>query len=255
MKYLIIATEPGGKTARMFDRLGLDYSYVACDCSKDKFAGFPTIFYKCCGQHGSNIARKHALQVGDCVVFDDDYQSLNAGGMAGSGIASIQYKTGEQVKSVLNAMKLVEDSEPMLIVGGYSAGSPCGVESRIKQNIMQVFFSGKIDRFFREKSNLYRNNDDVCACIMAKHRGYATFGLWSVMRSVQTPEQQDNTNNYDSRSYVKSFLPILYSPTCCKLVWCKDKTLAGGKVRPGRFHHIVQWSRLTPKMVERRANG
>lgn len=252
MRAFIIAVEPGGHTSRMFDRMGVEYSYVACECGKERFAGCDNVlYYKCTGRHGSNIARRHALDFGDCVVFDDDYSGLLAMGMAGSGLSSVTYRDAETLWRVLGEMKRLEDSEHKLIVGGYSAGSPCGVESRFKKNIMQVFFSGKINKFFRADSNLYRNNDDVCACIMAKRRGYATFGLWSLMRSVQTPEQQDNTNNYDSRSYSKSFLPILYAPTACKVVWCKDKRLAGGKIRPGRFHHIVHWSKITPKMVER----
>lgn len=255
MKFLIICTEPGGKTSRVFDRMGVDYEYVACSCSKAKFEGFPTRFYECCGKHGSNIARRNALEMGDCVVFDDDYESFVGMGMFGSGISTIKIFDKDLFRQILEGMKEIEKRWEKVIVGGYSAGAPCGVENRAKQNIMQIFLSGKIEKFFRKDSDLYRNNDDVCACIMAKRRGYATYGLWSIIRAVQTPEGKDNTNRYDKRSYAKSFLPVLYAPTCAKVVWCSEKRLSGGKIRPGRFHHKIDWIKLTPKMVERSKDG
>lgn len=253
MKYLIIAVEPGGETSKSFKRLGIDFQYVACECGKERFEGHDTIFYKCSGQHGCNIARRHALEIPDAVQFDDDYKGFQALGMFGSGIKPILYKEKADFERVIEAIAAIEKANPKVILGGYSAGAPCGVEARAKQNIMQIFYSGKITRFFRKDSDLYRNDDDICACIMAKRRGYATLGLWSIMRAVQTPEGVDNTNRYDNRSWAKSFLPILYAPTAAKVVWCRERRLKGGEVRPGRFHHKMEWSKITPKMVERKS--
>lgn len=100
MKYRIIAKEPGGETSRLFDRLGIEYKYVACECGKDRFNPENTIFYPCKGEHGSNIARKNALKEKDVVVFDDDYSQILYGGMASSNIKSLSYKSKEQIDGV-----------------------------------------------------------------------------------------------------------------------------------------------------------
>lgn len=250
MKYRIIATEEGGKTARMFDRLGIKYKYVICECCRDKFKCDNIICYKCHKEHGSNIARKHALQEKGVAVFDDDYGNLVYGGYAGSGIKAITYKDAQLVEEVLEAMKEIEDSNEKIIIGGYSAGALHGTDNRFCKNIMQIFFDGKIEKFFRDESDLYRLNDDVCACIRAYKQGYLSVGCWSFMRAVQTPELVDNTNNYDSKSFAKSFLPILYAPTAAKVGWVKEYRLSSGEIRPGRYHHLIQWSKIMPKIVE-----
>lgn len=73
MKYRIIAVKEGGETSRLFDRLGIEYKYVACECCKNNFSSDNVIYYKCKGEHGSNIARKNALKEQGVAVFDDDY--------------------------------------------------------------------------------------------------------------------------------------------------------------------------------------
>lgn len=250
MKCRIISTEADTKTSRYFERIGLPYKFVACECQQKEFEGVDTVFYKCAGVHGSNIARKNALLEDGCAVFDDDYTSLRYGGFASSDVPSVGWGNGKELNDFLDKLADIEKRYPKLILGGYSGGAIHGVGGRNSQNIMQVFFSGKINRFFREKSELYRLNDDVCACIMAKRRGYLTIGLWSLLRATQQPEGYDNTNNYDSRSYAKSFLPILYAPTAARIVWCKEKKLAKGKIRPGRFHHRIDWRKISPRVVE-----
>ena len=226
MKYRIIAKEPGGETSRLFDRLGIDYKYVACECGKENFDAGNTIFYKCKGEHGSNIARKNALKEEGVAVFDDDYSSFLYGGMASSGIKAIQHKDKDKIDKILNLMKKFENENEKIIIGGYSAGALHGTNNRFCQNIMQIFFDGKIEKFFRDESDLYRLNDDVCACIRAYRRGYLSIGCWSFMRVVQTPELVDNTNNYDSKSFTKSFLPILYAPTAAKVVWVGGQNIS-----------------------------
>lgn len=252
MKYRIITTEPNCKTARYFDRVGIPYKLVACECQKEAFKGTDAIFYKCRGVHGSNIARKMALLEDGCAVFDDDYNNLQFGGVASTTLKSGSWTDAEKIDRCLETMAEIEKKNEKLIIGGYSGGAKAGADDRIKSNIMQVFISGKINRFFREDSELYRLNDDVCACIMAKRRGFYTMGLWSIMRANQTPEQQDNTNKYDSRSWAKSYFPVLYAPTAAKVVWCPEKRLSKGKTRPGRFHHIITWRKISPKLVEAR---
>lgn len=251
MKYRIIATEEGGKTARMFDRLGIKYKYVACDCCKNKFTNNNVIYYKCKGEHGSNIARKNALKEKGVAVFDDDYGALTYGGYADSKIKAITYKDPEVIDKVLESMKEIEDANEKIILGGYSAGALHGTESRFCKNIMQIFFDGKIEQFFRDESDLYRLNDDVCACIRAYRRGFLSVGCWSFMRAIQTPELVDNTNNYDSKSFAKSFLPVLYTPTAAKVGWVNEYKLATGELRAGRYHHLIKWSKIMPKIVEK----
>ena len=252
---VIIATEPGGKTARCFERIGLAFDYVVCECQKDRFVGEKAIFYPCSGRHGCNIARRRALEIADSVVFDDDYGGISALGMADSEIKPVSYKTAEALADILEGIKSLEKTEPKVILGGYSGGSLSAIDGRTKQNIMQIFFGGKITRFFRPESNLYRNNDDVCACIMAKHRGFATIGLWSLIRSgQQTAEGDDNTNNYGDRGFTKSYLAVLYAPTSVSIVWVGPKKLKT-RTTTGRFHHLVKWAKITPKMVERTRDG
>lgn len=250
MKYRIIAKEPGGETSRLFDRLGIEYKYVACECGKDRFNKENTIFYPCKGEHGSNIARKHALKEKGVAVFDDDYSQILYGGMASSNIKSLSYKDKKGIDEVLTMMKKLEDENEKIIIGGYSAGALHGTNNRFCKNIMQIFFDGKINQFFRDESDLYRLNDDICASIRAYKRGYLSIGCWSFMRVVQTPELVDNTNNYDSKSFTKSFLPVLYAPTAAKVVWVGDRTLADGRIRPGRYHHLIRWAKIMPKIVE-----
>ena len=250
MKYRIIATEEGGDTSRMFERLGIKYKYVACSCCKDKFSCDNIIYYKCKGEHGSNIARKNALKEKGVAVFDDDYSALVYGGMASSDIKSKIHKDPQKVEYILKSMKKLEDTNKKIIMGGYSAGALHGTKNRFTKNIMQIFFDGKIEKFFRDESDLYRLNDDVCACIRAYKRGFLCVGSWSIMRAVQTPELVDNTNRYDSKSFAKSFLPILYAPTAAKVGWVKESKLSNGVVRPGRYHHLIQWAKIMPKIVE-----
>lgn len=248
---LIIATEMGGKTARYFDKIGMPYKYVACECQKEAFDADKTIFYKHLGWHGCAVARRAALEVKDSVVFDDDYSALQGGGIAETTVDNVQFRDGDFLFETLEKIKKIEEKYPKLILGGYSAGALHGVRNRFSANIMQVFFGGKITKFFRNDGDMYRLDDDVCACIMAKRRGYLTLGLWSIMRAIQTPEGEDNTNNYDSRSWSKSFLPILYAPTAARVVWCRPKKLAGGRIRPGRFHHKIEWAKISPCVIEK----
>lgn len=229
----------------------MTFKYVACSCQKAKFDKDKTIFYECSGQHGCAIARRAALDVKDSIVFDDDYSALMYGGIANTDIKNERYRDADFLVDVLERIKDVENKYDILILGGYSGGALHGARNRYSQNIMQVFYGGKINRFFRADSDLYRLDDDVCACIMAKRRGYLTLGLWGIIRANQTPEGVDNTNNYDNRSWCKSYLPILYAPTAARVVWCRPKKLAGGKIRPGRFHHSVQWAKITPCVVEK----
>lgn len=250
MEYRIIAVEEGGETSRLFDRLGVKYKYVACECSKNNFETENVIYYKCRGEHGSNIARKNALKEKNVAVFDDDYSAIIYGGMAESGIKSILYKDSKKIDHVLEALKNLEDTNERIILGGYSSGALHGMDNRFCKNIMQIFFDGKIEKFFRDESDLYRLNDDVCACIRAYKRGFLCVGCWSFMRVVQTPELVDNTNNYDSKSYAKSFLPILYSPTAASIRWVPERANQSG-IRKGRYHHHISWNKIMPKIVEK----
>lgn len=255
MKFYILSVDQNNITSKLFDKLGIEYDYIACECQKDRFTCDNVVYYKCKGEHGSNIARKFALSLPDSVVFDDDYSAIIYGGLADTDIKTRRYETKEQIIAVLCAIKALEDNFDQLIVGGYSGGSISGAENKVKRNIMQIFFGGKINRFFRDESDLYRLNDDVCACIRAYNRGFVCMGMYELMRVVQTPELEDNTNDYDMRSWSKSFLPVLYNPTACRVVWVPAKKLANGKIRKGRFHHSINWTKIAPKVVERRDNG
>ena len=247
----IISVEPGQETARYLERIGAAYKYVACECCRGRFPEDKTEFYPCIKQHGSARARRAALELKGSVVLDDDYTSIQFGGAADSGIKAGRYKTAEELEMVFDEAKDIEALDDRLILGGYSGGALHNISSRYSVNIMQIFFGGKINRFFRDESDLYRLNDDVCACIMAKRRGYITIGLWHMLRTCQTPEGVDNTNSYDNRSWAKAFLPILYVPTHAKVVWCQEKKLVNGKTRPGRWHHLIDWAGITPKIIDK----
>lgn len=252
MTFLIICKEMGGMTARLLDKLDLDYKYVACDCQKDNFDERTTLFYKCHGIHGSAIARKEALKIeGDYVVLDDDYSAFQYDGYADQSWNKTKiYRDGQTIASVIEAMRALE-CFPNVIIGGYSSGSLCGYRQRIKKNIMQVYPSNKLEKFFRDESDLYRLNDDVCACMIANRMGFLTLGLWGVMRVTQQPEQRDNTNSYDSRSWAKSYMPVLYYPAAARISYSNDRELADGTIRPMRFHHRVEWSKIVPIVVEK----
>lgn len=245
----IIATEPGGKTARYFQREGLDFRYVACECQRDRFDGEPTDFYTCKGYHGSAVARRAALDIPDSVVFDDDYGSISALGMADSNYKA-RVLDGEDLMMVLDSVKELERlAGKKTILGGYSGGA---INSEItKMNIMQIFFAGEITRFFRDTSDLYRLNDDVCACIMARMRGYDTIGLWGLLRSgSQTAELEDNTNGYGDRSWAKSFLAYLYAPVATTIVFVPSRKRKNGSKTAARYHHKVGWSILSTKVID-----
>lgn len=162
------------------------------------------------------------------------------------------YDDGEAVKNTIKLMRRLEDLDDKFIIGGYSSGSLCGFRQRIKKNIMQIYISDRLEKFFRDRSDLYRLNDDVCACMIANRMGHLTLGLWGVLRVTQQPEQTDNTNAYDARSWAKSYMPILYYPAAAKISFSNDRELADGTIRPMRFHHRVEWTKIVPRVVERK---
>lgn len=254
MTFLIISKEMGGMTSRLLTKLGLDFKYVACDCQKDQFDADKTLFYKCHHMHGSAIARKEALKLkGDYVVLDDDYSSFQWDGYADQKWNKTKsYDNGEAVKNTITLMRRLEDLDDRIIIGGYSSGSLCGYRQRIKKNIMQIYISNRLEKFFRDSSDLYRLNDDVCACMIANRMGHLTLGFWGVLRVTQQPEQTDNTNAYDARSWAKSYMPILYYPAAAKISFSNDRELADGSIRPMRFHHRVEWTKIVPRVVERK---
>lgn len=255
MTFLIIAKEMGGMTSRLLENIGAEYKYVACRCQESNFDQSKTLFYECHGIHGSAVARKEALKMhGDYVVLDDDYSCFQYDGYADQKWNKTKrYISSSDVGQVIEKMRRLEQIDGHIIVGGYSSGSLCGYKQRIKKNIMQIYISDRLEPFFRDESDLYRLNDDVCACMIANRMGYLTLGLWGVMRVTQQPEQTDNTNSYDCRSWAKSYMPVLYYPAAARISFSNERELSGGVMRPMRFHHRVEWSKIVPIVVERRS--
>lgn len=255
MEVLIITTEENCRTARMLERRGIPYKLVACECQRAQFNEARTIFYKCQGEHGSNIARRAALEIeGDFVVMDDDYTCIVHGGYRDlKASKSINYKTAEEINEVIEATRNLEKiGGEKVIVGGYSAGALADSKRRIKPNIMQVYVSQRLKIFFRNESRLYRLNDDVCACMIANRMGYLTIGLWGILRVAQQEEHADNTNDYDIKSWAKSYFPILYCPMAAKVGIVQPHRRPDGTYRPMRYHHVVSWAKIRPIVVERR---
>lgn len=235
MKALIIAKDlKENKTGRYLKRFdGLDWYYCISEQSLN-LENWPNniITYKT-REQGANIAHRNALDFGEVIVFDDDYGSIVAGGK------SVRPETHPDfIYKLYTALKMAE--EVGFVVGGYSGGAMN--DTWIKKNIMQIFVSGRINKYFRKDSNLYRYNDDVNACIMAYMRGEIPIGLYAFRSGSQTGELIDNTNQYNDYSWGKSFMSVLYSPMYCKIVpWDLKR-------RP-RWHHRVQWNKISPKII------
>lgn len=235
MKALIIAKDlKENKTGRYLSRFdGLDWYYCISEQSK-ALENWPSniLTYKTEIQ-GANIAHRNALDIGEAIVFDDDYGSIACGKKSVNPERNPFF-----VNDLYEALKQAETTG--FIVGGYSAGAMS--DTWVKQNIMQIFVSGRINKYFRKTSKIYRYNDDVNACIIAAMRGELSIGLYAFRSASQTGELIDNTNQYNDYSWGKSFMSVLYSPMYCKVVpWDLKR-------RP-RWHHRIMWSKLRPKII------
>lgn len=229
MKILIVSVEPSGKTARYLTRHKVDFYY--CVNSKYTKIDWPenTLFYED-DEQGANIAHKHAMRdFGDVIVLDDDYSSISCGAKSVKANSAF-------FDDVYDAFKDIEKLG--FCAGGYSGGAQS--QTYVKNNIMQIFVNGRIEPYFRNK-RLYRLNDDVNACIMATLRGDLPVGIYAV-RTAQEGELIDNTNNYNGRSYDKSFISVMLAPAYCSI----EKTNLN--LRP-RWHHRVEWKKMRPKII------
>jgi hypothetical protein len=131
-----------------------------------------------------------------------------------------------------------------IILGGYSGGAM----PNTKKNIMQIWI---MDNTWELNELNMILNEDVNYSIKKWHRGVANFGLATLLRSgAQTAEMDKIDGNTKhiyatDRSYRKSFGSVLQDPNNAKLTINKHNTKRGVL-----WHHKINWSNITPKILK-----
>lgn len=170
------------------------------------------------------------------VVLDDDY-----GGVV-SDFTTTPTLTNKTFYDIVKSVyKLGQDLG--IETGGYSGGA----HPDTKRNIMNIFL---IDKNTSDLGLDKILDEDICHSIYNWHRGKATFGLGTVIRSgAQTAEMDKVDGNTKliyatDRSYRKSFGAVLADPKNAKLTWNSGNTKRGAL-----WHHRVNWADIAPKII------
>lgn len=112
---------------------------------------------------------------------------------------------------------------------------------KLLRKVMNTFFC-KTDRPFKFYGRI---NEDTTMYTLLGQKGYLFFTLGNIM--VQQLRTQSNpgglTDIYlDKGTYYKSFLSVMYSPSCVKV------SSMGDTYR--RIHHKVFWNNCVPKILD-----
>ena len=128
--------------------------------------------------------------------------------------------------------------------GDYIGGTSSKLwKDQLSRKAMNTFFC-KTDRPFQFYGRI---NEDTTMYTVLGQKGYLFFTIADVM--VNQKETQANkgglTDIYlDKGTYYKSFLSVMYSPSCVKV------SLMGDTYK--RIHHKVLWNNCTPKILDQK---
>ena len=116
-------------------------------------------------------------------------------------------------------------------------------QKKLLRKVMNTFFC-KTDRSFKFYGRI---NEDTTMYTVLGQRGYLFFTLGDVMvNQLQTQANAGGlTDIYlDKGTYYKSFLSVMYSPSCVKV------SSMGNVYR--RIHHKVSWNNCCPKIINQK---
>lgn len=252
---LSIQEKKKNKTVRYLEKRKFEYHVLIPDCIDKSIAesyGKNALIYNTdlcksyvdfCGtniENGAAVGRVASIMFaknydGITVCLDDDY-----GGIVGSKPINT-YNKNKLIFLIDRLSKLTKKTG--IIFGGYSGGAMPAT----KPNIMQIWI---LDKTYNLSDLNMILNEDVNYSIKKWHRGIANFGLGTILRSgAQTAEMDKIDGNTKhiyatDRSYRKSFGSILQDPNNVKLTINKHNTKRGAL-----WHHRVDWSKLTPKIL------
>lgn len=181
------------------------------------------------------------------IVLDDDYNSFLV--RFDSDGNPVKTQCTNKMDALLLSLLEFYKTTPSLSVtmaqggdfigGGYAPGNCV----RLRRKAMNSFICST-DRPFTFFS---RMNDDVSTYVTRSRRGELFF---TAMQAMLTQKQtQANagglTEMYlNSGTYVKSFYTVMYAPSCCKVgAMCDNRS------KNYRFHHILNWNRIAPKIL------
>ena len=123
-------------------------------------------------------------------------------------------------------------------IGGVKANN---FKKSLLRKAMNTFFCS-VDRPFKFFGRL---SEDVCAYTVYGSRGDLMFTIPKVM-ITQVPTQAGKGGISEvyltTGTYVKSFYPVMYSPSCVKISMMGDNHK--------RIHHKVIWNNCCPKIID-----
>lgn len=129
------------------------------------------------------------------------------------------------------------------IGGAYASANRLGPSCRRK--VMNTFFCAT-DRPFKFYGRI---NEDTTAYVTLGRRGTLFLTLQQLMCDQRETQQNPGglTEIYlDSGTYYKSFLSVLWEPSCVKIAMMGDNRAGRGQYR---IHHRVDWSKAVPCIV------
>lgn len=216
-----------GDKVIMFDKDGVSKTFDKADNYKDK----RTIVYarNACFKIAKNIGVKYFLQL------DDDYYWFgirnNDGAKSTRNLDNI-FKIFIKFlqKTNVHSVAFCQGGDH---IGGYDEAKP------IKRKAMNSFFCC-VDNPF---DFIGRINEDVNTYVRLGGLGKIFFTIMN----VQLDQKDTQSNNggmsdvYSSGTYIKSFYPVIFSPSCVKV------KRVGTKYK--RLHHCIKWANAVPAII------
>jgi hypothetical protein len=187
------------------------------------------------------------------LVLDDDYRTMTL--RWNSGMSYVHQTVKRRADDVFAALCEFLDVSGALSVTMSQGGDHIGGERSVynkqgpaaKRKAMNTFFC-RTDRPFQFYGRL---NEDVNAYVTLGRKG----GLFVMPMQAQVDQMPTQSNAgglteiyLDSGTYYKSFLSVMWEPSCVKVTSMGDPPGAS----TNRIHHAVDWNAAVPKIVPER---
>lgn len=192
-----------------------------------------------------NIARQLGIKY--FIQMDDDYKEFT---YYYNEALLYSYRLIKNLDFIFDAMWNYYNQIPALsiamaqrgdFVGGKEADM--GKEIWMKRKVMNSFFCS-VDRPFQF---LGRVNEDVNTYVKLGNLGYLFGSInFVALNQLQTQQNKGGMSSLymNEGTYVKSFYPILFSPSCVKIY-------PMGLKYP-RLHHRISWNNAVPKIIHQK---